>query len=251
MYLNSDDSYRLYWTVLSDGWIDIGLEVQTLGWIGFGISPDGMMPNSDIVMGWVDDYNMTVMLQNRYTLDERQTPTEMIDQTNIELVDGYQANGTTFLRFHRLIHPCSAHSIAIASGAATHVIFASNPELPVNNTPSYHGYGDPHRGTVSLTLVENGETNEVDCNGGGGDDDDPSRISKYLDWGSWYIYAGIGFFVLFLILCTIFIACKCCRRQKETHQMPPSSGASYYVSVGDDQNTNELTSFDNRVIQKW
>ncbi len=30
-------------------------EVQTLGWVGFGLSPNGGMANSDIVIGWVFD----------------------------------------------------------------------------------------------------------------------------------------------------------------------------------------------------
>lgn len=31
------------------------MRVQTTGWIGFGISPNGQMRNSDVVIGWIDD----------------------------------------------------------------------------------------------------------------------------------------------------------------------------------------------------
>ena len=32
----------------------IAVQVQTTGWIGLGISPNGQMPGSDVVTGWVD-----------------------------------------------------------------------------------------------------------------------------------------------------------------------------------------------------
>ena len=32
----------------------IAVLVQTTGWIGLGVSPNGQMPGSDVVMGWVD-----------------------------------------------------------------------------------------------------------------------------------------------------------------------------------------------------
>ena len=54
--LNDDDTYRLHWTIdNSKGTINVGIETKTTGWIGFGLSPDGKMPNSDIVTGWVKD----------------------------------------------------------------------------------------------------------------------------------------------------------------------------------------------------
>ena len=40
----------------------IAVRVQTTGWIGLGISPNGQMPGSDVVMGWVDQ-NGTAFLQ--------------------------------------------------------------------------------------------------------------------------------------------------------------------------------------------
>ena len=40
----------------------ISVLVQTTGWIGLGISPNGQMPGSDVVIGWVDK-NGTAFLQ--------------------------------------------------------------------------------------------------------------------------------------------------------------------------------------------
>ena len=33
--------------------ITFAVRVQTTGWVGFGLSPNGQMPNSDVVIGWV------------------------------------------------------------------------------------------------------------------------------------------------------------------------------------------------------
>ena len=50
------DRYTLYWTydpVAEE--VSFAVFVQTTGWIGFGLSPTGQMPGSDVVIGWVDD----------------------------------------------------------------------------------------------------------------------------------------------------------------------------------------------------
>ena len=38
------------------------MRVNTTVWVGFGLSPNGGMPNLDIVMGWVED-DGTVVFQ--------------------------------------------------------------------------------------------------------------------------------------------------------------------------------------------
>ena len=52
--LNPSPLYELYWNVTGN-MITFAVRVQTNGWVGFGISPDGLMPDSDVVMGFVDD----------------------------------------------------------------------------------------------------------------------------------------------------------------------------------------------------
>lgn len=50
--------YELYWTFDNAAeTISFAVRVQTTGWVGFGISPNGQMPNSDVVIGWVKDGN--------------------------------------------------------------------------------------------------------------------------------------------------------------------------------------------------
>ena len=57
--LNTEDNgglYELYWTFDNAAeTISFAVRVQTTGWVGFGLSPNGQMPNSDVIIGWVDN----------------------------------------------------------------------------------------------------------------------------------------------------------------------------------------------------
>lgn len=48
----SPADYFLYWNVVADV-IQIKITAKTTGWIGFGLSPEGTMVDSDVVIGWV------------------------------------------------------------------------------------------------------------------------------------------------------------------------------------------------------
>ena len=50
-----DDAYTLHWNFdLEQQTITFAVNVSTTGWVGFGLSPNGQMPQSDVVIGWVD-----------------------------------------------------------------------------------------------------------------------------------------------------------------------------------------------------
>lgn len=60
--LNANPLYELYWSVTGDR-ITFAVRVQTTGWVGFGISPTGLMLDSDVVMGFVDDITNVATLE--------------------------------------------------------------------------------------------------------------------------------------------------------------------------------------------
>ena len=46
--------YGLYWNYsVAAGTIHFAVNVSTTGWVGFGVSPNGQMPGSDVVIGWI------------------------------------------------------------------------------------------------------------------------------------------------------------------------------------------------------
>ena len=48
--------YGLHWNFTrSTETIYFAVNVSTTGWIGFGLSPNGQMPGSDVVIGWVSN----------------------------------------------------------------------------------------------------------------------------------------------------------------------------------------------------
>ena len=53
--LNLNERYTLFWTIDNEAQnITFAVRVRTTGWVGFGLSPNGQMPQSDVVIGWVD-----------------------------------------------------------------------------------------------------------------------------------------------------------------------------------------------------
>lgn len=53
--LDGEGMYDLYWSFdLVQETISFAVHVNTTGWVGFGISRNGQMPGSDVVIGWVN-----------------------------------------------------------------------------------------------------------------------------------------------------------------------------------------------------
>jgi hypothetical protein len=52
--LNEDKKYKVFWKFDNET-ITFEVHVETLGWVGFGLSPGGGMRGSDVVIGWVKD----------------------------------------------------------------------------------------------------------------------------------------------------------------------------------------------------
>ena len=51
----SEGYYYLFWNFsTTDETIQFAVRVKTTGWVGFGISPNGQMPGSDVIIGWID-----------------------------------------------------------------------------------------------------------------------------------------------------------------------------------------------------
>ena len=53
--MDGSGNYKLYWSFnRRNENITFAVRVKTTGWVGFGLSPNGQMPNSDVIIGWVD-----------------------------------------------------------------------------------------------------------------------------------------------------------------------------------------------------
>jgi len=73
--------YKLYWNITlyndgsQNGIVNFAAEVETMGWIGSGISLTGDMYSSDVIIGWVDNVGQTVsILDRKVTVEHVQPP---------------------------------------------------------------------------------------------------------------------------------------------------------------------------------
>ncbi|XP_065830167.1 DBH-like monooxygenase protein 1 [Oscarella lobularis] len=124
--LDDANTVWLHWTVDHVmGIINIGIEAKTTGWIGFGLSPTGQMPDSDIVTGWVKDGKG--FLQDRHSLGRSLPPID--PKQNVELVAATEDNMMTVLEFTRKIRACEPNDADVPPGTSN-VIWAYHHEDP-------------------------------------------------------------------------------------------------------------------------
>eukprot|EP00058_Branchiostoma_floridae_P026365 XP_002611856.1 hypothetical protein BRAFLDRAFT_83120 [Branchiostoma floridae] len=96
------EKYFLQWRYDAET-ITFRVEVATLGYVGFGISPNGDMTGSDIVTGFVTDQGDTFFFDRYATA--RAMPT--IDSSQDWTLESSGENGThTFLQFSRKLVLC-------------------------------------------------------------------------------------------------------------------------------------------------
>ena len=56
LYDDEGQYYGLHWNFnIAAKTIHFAVNVSTSGWVGFGVSPTGQMPGSDVVIGWIAD----------------------------------------------------------------------------------------------------------------------------------------------------------------------------------------------------
>ena len=66
---NENGYYALYWNFTrSTESIYFAVNVSTTGWVGFGLSPDGQMTGSDVVIGWVSNEGTGYLHVSSYLL---------------------------------------------------------------------------------------------------------------------------------------------------------------------------------------
>ena len=96
------DQFQVFWKLINDDEIQFEVHCKTTGWVGMGLSPNGGMGGSDIVIGWVKDNK--AYLKDCYA-NGKVVPT--IDpQQNYDLLDGAEVNGYTILKFKRKLLTC-------------------------------------------------------------------------------------------------------------------------------------------------
>ena len=68
--LDNEGRYTMFYSYVTNlSILRIAVLVNTTGWIGLGISPNGQMPGSDVVIGWVDSSGEAFLqVTNKYSI---------------------------------------------------------------------------------------------------------------------------------------------------------------------------------------
>jgi hypothetical protein len=139
------DQYSLYWNFTSTD-ITFKVIVKTTGWIGFGLSPNGNMPGSDLIVAYSNS-NGSVNFTNRYALTQSLPIINPIQYWSLFYYS--QSNGYTTVIFNRQLKVCNAsNSFSIVNGAQ-YLIFAWGTSFSKNDI-SYHL---TNRSSTSLPLL--------------------------------------------------------------------------------------------------
>ncbi|CAI8042462.1 DBH-like monooxygenase protein 1 homolog, partial [Geodia barretti] len=142
--------YELYWNFDNvKETISFAVRVNATGWVGLGLSPNGQMPNSDVVIGWVTDGGETVF-HDRFA-GGREPPT-IDEQQDWMLKGGEEENGFTILEFSRKYVTCDEYDLPITTETAR-VIWSfhatTDPASEVLTFADRHS----HKGALSLNLL--------------------------------------------------------------------------------------------------
>ncbi|XP_033106266.1 DBH-like monooxygenase protein 1 homolog [Anneissia japonica] len=143
--LNEEFDFMFKWRVDRED-ILIEMSANSLGYVAVGFSPNGGMPGSDIVVGWVKD--------DEAFLSDRHGKTNSMPDVDVssdyDILYGFEEGGRTTIGFKRTLNTCDGDDYVINSDTAR-VIWAVN-EMDPEDTDNliYHG---PSRGVRSVVLL--------------------------------------------------------------------------------------------------
>ncbi|XP_016094658.1 DBH-like monooxygenase protein 1 homolog isoform X2 [Sinocyclocheilus grahami] len=150
--LDADGRYSIKWG-FDESTITFEVEVETRGYIGFGLSPTGAMSSSDIVIGGVLDGSPYLL--DYYTDSNRKVHKDVLQ--SYQLLYGRENDTHTVLAFSRNLQTCDDNDKVI-TGSTVRVIWAFHAEDVGVSGPVYHG---TNRGRKSLRLLNPGTSSSI------------------------------------------------------------------------------------------
>ncbi|XP_002734974.1 DBH-like monooxygenase protein 1 homolog [Saccoglossus kowalevskii] len=147
-FLDEFGLYKLYWKFNQEK-ITFEVHVKTTGYVGFGFSPNGGMPGSDIVIGWVTNNGKTRFTDRHAShygeprIDEKQ---------DYILLYGREEDEYTILKFERKLDTCDDGQDRIITSDTMRLIWAYHPDKPEDGQP-LPWHGRERRGGRSMYLM--------------------------------------------------------------------------------------------------
>jgi hypothetical protein len=140
------DVFKLYWNYTKT-FITAEIHVKTsTGWIGFGISPNGGMDGSDVIIFFME--NGVANFTDRH-IKKREV---LVDKSqDWKLISHSIANGYTIVKFTRDLNTCDENEDMVIEEGTPRIIYAWNDNTPKNGVIVYHG--TRNRGTSAVQLI--------------------------------------------------------------------------------------------------
>src|SRR5882724_1366213 len=140
-----DKNYIMFWKKddLNEE-LTVRLEVKTRGWVGFGFSRRGIMPQSDVIIGWIRADGKTEF-KDRWT-DRKERPVIDMSQ-DWHLIDSMQNSSHTVLQFKRPYKTCdSLEDIEVLETEDQNIVWGYSHTVPIddNNIPKHDVKGVTH-----------------------------------------------------------------------------------------------------------
>jgi len=135
-----DGKYVFDWSINEvDQSIQVSLDVETIGWIGLGISTQGYMANSDVIMCYYSNTSNKGICVDGWS-DSRNAPPSDVSlggSDNLLSVTGSVTDGRTNISFSRKLNTGDSKDLSIEKGKEMNVIFSyrnnGNPDTENGN----------------------------------------------------------------------------------------------------------------------
>lgn len=117
-------SFEVYWKNDAQ-YLYMAMKSKTLGWIAVGFEPTDWMKDADIVLGYVNDGNVSV--QDQYSTGNygpHVTDTELGGTNDILEYGGRAENGYTVIEFKRKMNTGDKYDKAFVPGQAVPIIWS-------------------------------------------------------------------------------------------------------------------------------
>ncbi|CAG2116969.1 unnamed protein product, partial [Medioppia subpectinata] len=146
LWLDPEELYSVKWNINArNESVEFLCEVRTRGWLGFGLSPNGGMKSSDLVIAWVDDRT-----GDRYATGES---VPLIDpHQDWYLLDSGQNSTHTIVHFVRPLRTCDTdHDLDITRDTVRLIYAYGNTDPTTAVDITKHGHSQ--RGSRSALLL--------------------------------------------------------------------------------------------------
>lgn len=138
---NKYDDYEVYWRS-DEQYLYIGIKAKTNGWVAIGIQPGSTMKDADMIFGFVDDGQATVIdLFSTGNFGPHPPDTELGGTDDILEFEGKEEGEFTTIEFKRALNTNDNYDLPLSDGV-NKIIWSFGLNDSLTQKHSKRGYGE-------------------------------------------------------------------------------------------------------------